>query len=141
MKVNHCNHASNALRGNVLIINPERRPITKNMAICLDNFSQIIQGSMEARVYPEKGVAFIYDENWDTLRLPVNRVFFNGKHRLVLHGTFIVVGAAIDDTTNTITFTGLTREQLHEFKSRFTPTVRMMMVDGRPEPMFDLLAK
>ena len=75
MKVNHCNHASNALRGNVLIINPERRPITKNMAICIDNFSQIIQGSMEARVYPEKGVAFIYDEDWELFQFVIQVLF------------------------------------------------------------------
>ena len=143
MKLDVCISEANAPRGNVLIVKPEKRPVTKDIAICVDSFEKIIRGSLEALICKERGVAFLYDTNWNELYLPVNRALLdrnNQENPIVLHGTFIVMGFVVDDG-NTITFTGLSKEQLHFYKTYFAPTVRVEMVDGKPELMFNLMAR
>lgn len=143
MKLDVCISEVNAPGGTVLVVKPEKRPVSKDIAICVDNFEKIIRGSMEALICRERGVAFLYDTDWDELFLPVNRALLdsnNQENPIVLHGTFVVVGIVIDDD-NTITFTGLSKEQLHFYKAYFAPTVRVEMVDGKPELMFNLMAR
>lgn len=140
MKFNFCMNESNAPRGNVLIVKPEKKPKTEDIAICADSFEDIIRGKLEGTVFTKLGVAIFFDRDWDALRLPINRVIFdknNPEQSTILYGTFIVVGIKLDDD-NTISFTGLTKELLHYFKLYFDIAVRMKMVNGKPEPVFEI---
>lgn len=143
MKINCCTNESIAPRGNVLIVKPERKPKAEDIAICIDRFEDIIYGRLAGRVYEKLGVVILFDRDWDALRLPVNRVIIdkdNPGKSPVLFGTFVVVGMKLDDN-DTVTLTGLTKEQLHYFKSYFGPTVRVAMVNGEPQILFNLLAR
>lgn len=140
MKFNFCTNESTAPRGNVLVVKPERKPKAEDIAICADSFEDIICGRLEGTLFPKLGVAIFFDRDWEALRLPVNRVIFdknNPEKSTVLYGPFIVVGVELDGDNN-VSFTGLTKEQLRYFKAYFDITVRMQMVNGKPELMFEI---
>lgn len=138
MKINFCTNESNAPKGTALIVKPERKPKAEDIAICAEHFEDVICGSLEGTVYPKMGIAIFFDKDWDILRLPVNRVILdknNPEQSTIIYGTFIVVGIELDDDNN-VSFTGLTKEQLHYYKAYFDTPVRMQMVNGKPEPVF-----
>ena len=140
MKINFCTNEANAPKGTVLIVKPERKPKVEDIAICEERFEDVICGRLEGIVFTKMGVAIFFDKDWDALRLPVNRIIFdkdNPEKSTILYGTFIVVGIELDDD-NAISFIGLTKEQLHYFKLYFDIAVRMKMVNGKPEPVFEI---
>lgn len=126
------------VKGTALIIRPEKVPCKKDMILDHEEFRNMIQGNLQIMKCKNLGVAFVFNKDRDALRLPLNRVVFSRdqKYRFMLYGTFMVVG--IDGDLN---YTGLTREQLRYFKTRFHVPARMAMVDGKPEVVFDLLAR
>jgi len=125
-------------KGTALIISPEKVPRKRDMILGHEEFRNVIQGNLRIIRCQKFGVAFVFNKDWEDLRLPLNRVVFSSdqKHRFMLYGTFVVVGLDAD-----LNYAGLTQEQLRYFKRRFHVPARMAMVDGKPEILFDLLAR
>lgn len=125
-------------KGTVLIVRPEKVPRKKDMALNHREFTKVVQGNLQIIRCKELSVAFIFNKDRKELCLPLNRAILNSDHKIshLLFGPFIVVG--LDENLN---YTGLTQEQLGYYKNRFYVPVRMAMVDGKPEILFDLLAR
>lgn len=125
-------------KGTALIISPEKVPRKKDILLDHEEFRHVLHGNLRIIRSKKLGVAFVFNKDWEVLRLPLNRVVFssNQKYSFMLYGTFIVVGLDAD-----LNYTGLTQEQLRYFKSRFHVPARMDMVDGKSEIVFDLLAR
>lgn len=125
-------------KGAVLIVRPEKVPRKKDMALNHREFTNVVQGNLQIIRCKELSVAFIFNKDRKELCLPLNRAILNSDHKIshLLFGPFIVVG--LDENLN---YTGLTQEQLGYYKNRFYVPVRMAMVDGKPEILFDLLAR
>lgn len=125
-------------KGTVLIVKPEKVPRKKDMVLSYEEFGKVIQGNLQIIRCKELSVAFIFNKDRKELCLPLNRAILNSDHIIshLLFGPFIVVG--LDENLN---YTGLTQEQLGYYKNRFYVPSRMVMVDGKPKIVFDLLAR
>lgn len=126
------------LTGTVLIIRPEKVPRKKNIPLNNEEFQSVIQGNFQIIRHRECSAAFIFDKDRELLRLPLNRVVLgkDWNDRYELYGPFIVVG--LDAELN---YTGLSEEQIRYFKNRFHVPAKMIVIDGKPTVVFDLLAR
>ena len=83
----------------VLVVEPGKRPIVKEIETGLEPLQKAVGGLIEA-VYPfEEPVAIVCNEEGKLLELPLNRALLdeNGSIYDIIAGTFLVVGLTEDN--------------------------------------------
>lgn len=99
----------------VLVVEPGKRPVVKEMQTGLEALQKAVGGLIEA-VYPfEEPVAIVCNEEGKIMGLPLNRALLdeNGKVYDIIAGTFLVVGLTEDN------FGSLDDTLLEKFQTRF----------------------
>ena len=112
----------------VVIVEPEKKPVVQNIDSGLASMQQIVGGSIQA-VYPfEEPVALICNDEGKLLRLPLNRALrdSNGAIYDLVAGTFFLCVAPADSDR----FEGLTNEQAQAYMERFAMPERFIKVNG-----------
>ena len=110
----------------VLVVEPGRRPMVKEIETGLEPLQKAVGGLIEA-VYPfEEPVAIVCNEDGKLLELPLNRVLLdeNGKVYDIIAGTFLVVGLTEDN------FGSLDDALLEQFRTRFRQPETFVYVNG-----------
>ena len=110
----------------VLVVEPGRRPMVKEIETGLEPLQKAVGGLIEA-VYPfEEPVAIVCNEEGKLLELPLNRVLLdeNGKVYDIIAGTFLVVGLTEDN------FGSLDDALLEQFRTRFRQPETFVYVNG-----------
>ena len=93
----------------VVIVEPEKKPVMQNIDDTLTSMQQIVGGTIQA-VYPfEEPVALICNDEGKLLNLPLNRALrdSNGAIYDIVAGTFFLCAAPVDSDR----FESLTDEQ------------------------------
>ena len=103
---------------NALVIEPMRKPYTKEIDGELESMQNIVGGLIQA-IYPfeDETVALICNEEGKLLGLPLNRALRdeNGDIYDIIAGTFLICSAPPDSEN----FAGLSEEQMQKYKSKF----------------------
>ena len=110
----------------VLVVEPGKRPIAKEIETGLEPLQKAVGGLIEA-VYPfEEPVAIVCNEEGKLLELPLNRALLdeNGKVYDIIAGTFLVVGLTEDN------FGSLDDALLEQFRTRFRQPETFVYVNG-----------
>ena len=111
----------------VLVVEPGKRPIVKEIETGLEPLQKAVGGLIEA-VYPfEEPVAIVCNEEGKLLELPLNRALLdeNGHVYDIIAGTFLVVGLTEDN------FGSLDDALLEQFQTRFRQPETFVYVNGR----------
>ena len=111
----------------VLVVEPGRRPMVKEIETGLEPLQKAVGGLIEA-VYPfEEPVAIVCNEEGKLLELPLNRALLdeNGHVYDIIAGTFLVVGLTEDN------FGSLDDALLEQFRTRFRQPETFVYVNGR----------
>ena len=112
----------------VVIVEPEKKPVVQNIDDTLTSMQQIVGGTIQA-VYPfEEPVALICNDEGKLLNLPLNRALrdSNGAIYDIVVGTFFLCTAPVDSDR----FESLTDEQSQTCLERFAMPERFIMVNG-----------
>lgn len=112
----------------VVIVEPEKKPVVQNIDDTLTSMQQIVGGTIQA-VYPfEEPVALICNDEGKLLNLPLNRALrdSNGAIYDIVAGTFILCAAPVDSDR----FECLTDEQVQIYLERFATPEQFIMVNG-----------
>ena len=112
----------------VVIVEPEKKPVVQNIDSGLASMQQIVGGSIQA-VYPfEESVALICNDGGKLLDLPLNRALrdCNGAIYDIVAGTFFLCAAPVDSDR----FECLTDEQVQIYLERFATPEQFIMVNG-----------
>ena len=110
----------------VLVVEPGRRPMVKEIETGLEPLQKAVGGLIEA-VYPfEEPVAIVCNEEGKLLELPLNRALLdeNGNVYDIIAGTFLVVGLTEDN------FGSLDDALLEQFRTRFRQPETFVYVNG-----------
>ena len=110
----------------VLVVEPGKRPIVKEIETGLEPLQKAVGGLIEA-VYPfEEPVAIVCNEEGKLLELPLNRALLdeNGHVYDIIAGTFLVVGLTEDN------FGSLDDALLEQFQTRFRQPETFVYVNG-----------
>lgn len=110
----------------VLVVEPGKRPIVKEIETGLEPLQKAVGGLIEA-VYPfEEPVAIVCNEEGKLLELPLNRALLdeNGHVYDIIAGTFLVVGLTEDN------FGSLDDALLEQFRTRFRQPETFVYVNG-----------
>ena len=110
----------------VLVVEPGKRPIAKEIETGLEPLQKAVGGLIEA-VYPfEEPVAIVCNEEGKLLELPLNRALLdeNGHVYDIIAGTFLVVGLTEDN------FGSLDDALLEQFQTRFRQPETFVYVNG-----------
>lgn len=113
----------------VLVVEPEKRPYTKEIDGRLETMQELVGGYIEA-LYPfEDLVALVCNEEGKLSRLPPNRVLYgeDGKPYDIVSGTFFICGAPDGNDD----FASLTEEQVSKFTAMFNRPERFVVLDDR----------
>lgn len=106
----------------VLIVEPEKAPVAKEISGSLKEMQEIVCGYIQA-IYPfEEQVALVCNEEGLIMGLPANRGLRNREGFLynIICGTFFLCGAPAESDH----FTSLTTEQIEKFEKLFhTPEI------------------
>ncbi len=92
----------------VLVVEPRRRPMVKEIETGLEALQKAVGGLIEA-VYPfEEPVAIVCNEECKLLELPLNRALLdeNGKVYDIIAGAFLVVGLTEDNFGSSVVYIG-----------------------------------
>ena len=112
----------------VVIVEPEKKPVVQNIDGGLASMQQIVGGSIQA-VYPfEEPAALICNDEGKLLNLPLNRALrdSNGVIYDIVAGTFFLCAAPADSDS----FESLTDEQVQAYLERFAVPERFIKVNG-----------
>ncbi len=113
---------------NVLVVEPGKKPYTKEISSGLSSFQYEVGGYIQA-IYPyEEPVAIVCDEEAKLAGKELNRVLRdkNGTIYDVIAGTFLVVGLSEED------FSSLSPPHMKMFKDRFAiPEMFMRGTNGK----------
>ena len=112
----------------VVIVEPEKKPIVQSIDSSLASMQQIVGGSIQA-VYPfEEPVALICHDEGKLLDLPLNRALrdSNGVIHDIVAGTFFLCSAPADSDR----VEGLTDEQAQAYLERFAMPEQFIKVNG-----------
>lgn len=113
----------------VLVVEPERRPEVKEIDDSLKEMQDIVGGYIQA-IYPfEEPVALVCNDEGRLMDLPANRGLRgeDGKLYDIVFGTFFLCGAPADSDH----FTGLTPEQIEQYRKMFYTPEMFWGMDGR----------
>lgn len=114
----------------VLVIEPEKRPVVRQIDNSLNAMQQLVGGLIQA-VYPwEEPVALICNDEGKLLGLPPNRALYDPEsHQLfdIVSGTFLICGAPRDCDN----FTSLTDEQIARYQELFACPELFLRINGR----------
>ena len=106
----------------ILVIEPEKRPVEREINGSLEEMQAIVGGYIQA-IYPfEDEVALVCNDEGKLQGLPLNRALRDteGKIYDVISGTFFLCAAPSDSDS----FQSLTDEQLAKYKALFhTPEI------------------
>ena len=112
----------------VVIVEPEKKPVVQNIDNTLTSMQQIVGGTIQA-VYPfEEPVALICNDEGKLLNLPLNRALrdSNGAIYDIVAGPFFLCAAPVDSDR----FECLTDEQVQIYLERFATPEQFIMVNG-----------
>lgn len=112
----------------VVIVEPEKKPVVQNIDDTLTSMQQIVGGTIQA-VYPfEEPVALICNDEGKLLNLPLNRALrdSNGAIYDIVAGTFFLCAAPADSDR----FEGLTDEQVQTYLERSATPEQFIKVNG-----------
>lgn len=113
----------------ILIVEPERRPVVKEIDGSLKAMQSIVGGYIQA-IYPfDNSVALVANDEGKLMNLPANRGLRdkNGQIYDIVCGTFFLCGASVDCDR----FTSLTQEQIERYQERFHTPEMFFGMDGR----------
>ena len=112
----------------ILLIEPEKAPVVKEISGELKEMQEIVGGTIQA-IYPfkEKDIALICNEEAKLIGLPANRALMNddGKIYDVIHGTFFICGTSEDS------FASLTHEQIERFTKEYSIPEMFIVINGK----------
>ena len=112
----------------VVIVEPKKKPMVRDIGSDLDSMQKIVGGPIEA-VYPfDEPVALICNEEGKLLNLPLNRALRDNKGNVydIISGTFFVCAAPPDSDH----FAGLTDQQVKTYMERFDMPEMFLNVGG-----------
>ena len=112
----------------VVVVEPEKKPIVQDIDAGLEYMQKIVGGSIEA-VYPfADSVALICNEEGKLLNLPLNRALRDDEGNVydIISGTFFVCAAP----PNSDHFAGLTDQQVKTYMERFAMPEMFLDVGG-----------
>ena len=112
----------------VVIVEPEKKPVMQNIDDTLISMQQIVGGTIQA-VYPyEEAVALNCNDEGKLLNLPLNRALRDSDGAIydIVAGTFFLCAAPVDSDR----FESLTDEQSQTCLERFAMPERFIMVNG-----------
>ena len=112
----------------VVIVEPEKKPVVQNIDSGLASMQQLVGGTIQA-VYPfEESVALICNDEGKLLNLPLNRALRDSSGDIydIVAGTFFLCAAPVDSDR----FESLTDEQAQTCLERFAMPERFIMVNG-----------
>ena len=112
----------------VIVIEPQKKPVVRNINSGLEAMQKIVGGSIEA-VYPfHEPVALICNEEGKLLNLPLNRALRDGDGAVydIIFGTFFLCAAPPDSDR----FEGLNDQQVKTYLDRFALPEIFLNVDG-----------
>ena len=101
----------------VVVVEPEKKPIVQDIDVGLESMQKIVGGSIEA-IYPfEEPVALICNEEGKLLNLPLNRALRDDEGNVydIISGTFFLCAAPPDSNH----FAGLTDQQVKTYMEWF----------------------
>ena len=102
----------------ILLIEPERPPVVREIDGSLYSMQTLVGGTIQA-LYPfEDEVALICNDDGKCLDLPLNRALYqpeSGQLYDIIAGTFFLCGAPKDSEV----FVSLTEAQMHRYQQRF----------------------
>lgn len=113
----------------ILVIEPEKKPVIKEIDGSLDSMQKIVGGIIQA-LYPfAEEVACICNDEGKLLGLPLNRELRDDEGRCydILCGTFFLVGCP----ANADCFTSLTEQQIEQFSEYFAVPRVFLNVNGK----------
>ena len=112
---------------NVLVVEPGKRPYTKEIPMGLKSLQREVGGYIEA-IYPfPEPVAIVCRETGKLDGCPLNRALRDQTGTIydIIAGTFLVVGLTEED------FGSLSPELLQVFTQRFWQPETFVMIDGQ----------
>ena len=112
----------------VVVVEPEKKPIVQDIDVGLESMQKIVGGSIEA-VYPfADPVALICNEEGKLLGLPLNRALRDedGTVYDIISGTFFLCAAPPDSEH----FESLTDQQVKTYMERFAMPEMFLNVGG-----------
>ena len=110
----------------ILIFEPEKAPVVKEISGELKEMQEIVGGTIQA-IYPfDEDVALVCNDEAKLMGLPANRALMNddGKIYDVICGTFFICGTAEDS------FADLTPEQIERFTKEYS-IPEMFIINGK----------
>lgn len=110
----------------VLVIEPKKKPVVREIEGGLRSLQGIVGGYIEA-IYPfEDEVGIICNEEGKINGLPLNRgLYRNGELYDILCGTFIIAGLGTED------FCSLSDDLLRKYAAMFMLPMEFAKVNGR----------
>ena len=113
----------------VLVIEPKKRPYSKEVSLNLSSLEHEVGGKIEA-IYPyEQPVAIICNEEGKLNGSELNRALRNKNGQIcdIIAGTFLIVGADEDE----LDFTSISPEHMKQFKELFETPEMFMIINGK----------
>ena len=110
----------------VLVIEPKKKPVVKEIEGGLECLQGIVGGYIEA-IYPfEDEVGIICNEEGKLIGLPLNRALYhNGEIYEIIAGTFIIAGLGAED------FTSLPDDLIEKYMDRFYCGEEFARINGQ----------
>ena len=112
----------------VVVVEPEKKPMVQDIDSDLKSMQKIVGGSIQA-IYPfDEPVALICNEEGKLLNLPLNRALRDdeGKVYDIISGTFFLCAAPPDSNH----FAGLTDQQVKTYMEWFAMPEMFLNVGG-----------
>ena len=111
-----------------IVVEPQNRPVLRDIAPGLASMQEIVGGSIEA-VYPfDESVVLVCNDEGKLLGLPLNRALRDADGTVydIISGTFFLCAAPSDSDH----FEGLTGEQVKTYMERFAVPEMFINVGG-----------
>lgn len=111
----------------VVIVEPKKKPMVKNIDDGLEAMQKIVGGTIQA-IYPfEEPIALICNDEGKFLNLPLNRALRDNAGCVydIVAGTFFLCAVPADKDN----FAGLTKEQIQTCLKRFAAPEQFIQVE------------
>ena len=112
----------------VIVVEPKKKPMVRDIDAGLESMQKIVGGSIQA-IYPfDEPVALICNEEGKLLNLPLNRALRDDEGNVydIISGTFFLCAAPPDSDR----FTSLTDQQVKTYMERFATPEMFLNVGG-----------
>lgn len=111
----------------VLVVESERRPEVREIDNSLKAMQEIVGGLIQP-IYLDDSVALVCNDEGKLMNLPANRGLRDKDGQIydIVFGTFFLCGAPADSDH----FTGLTSEQIEQYRERFYTPEMFWGADG-----------